>query len=35
METVSERLTRQSGSNFYYAFRVLSAPKRRAIYALY
>jgi 15-cis-phytoene synthase len=29
------RLTRQSGSNFYYAFRILPREKRRAIYALY
>lgn len=29
------RLTAHSGSNFYYAFRLLPAPKRRAIYALY
>jgi phytoene synthase len=35
METVSARLTRQSGTNFYYAFRLLPADKRRAIYALY
>ena len=33
--TASERLTRQSGTNFYYAFRLLPAEKRRAIYALY
>lgn len=29
------RLTRQSRTNFYYAFRVLPAEKREAIYALY
>jgi phytoene synthase len=33
--SVSERLTRASGTNFYYAFRLLPAEKRRAIYALY
>jgi phytoene synthase len=33
--TLGARLTRQSGTNFYYAFRVLPAEKRRAIYALY
>ena len=32
---VGARLTRQSGTNFYYAFRVLPEEKRRAIYALY
>ena len=32
---VGARLTRQSGTNFYYAFRLLPAEKRRAIYALY
>jgi 15-cis-phytoene synthase len=31
----SARLTRKSGTSFYYAFRVLPAAKRRAIYALY
>src|SRR5258706_1865891 len=35
METLSERLTRQSGTSFYYAFRVLTREKRRAIFALY
>jgi 15-cis-phytoene synthase len=35
MERLSARLTRQSGSNFYYAFRLLPSAKRRAIYALY
>jgi phytoene synthase len=33
--SVGARLTRQSGTNFYYAFRLLPAEKRRAIYALY
>jgi phytoene synthase len=33
--SVSARITRQSGSSFYYAFRILPASKRRAIYALY
>jgi len=33
--SLSARLTRQSGTSFYYAFRVLPARKRRAIYALY
>jgi phytoene synthase len=28
-------MTRRSGTSFYYAFRTLPAPKRRAIYALY
>lgn len=35
MESLSARLTRQSGTNFYYAFRILPAAKRSAIYALY
>ena len=35
MERVSARITRQSGTSFYYAFRVLPRAKRRAIYALY
>ena len=35
METASDRVTRQSGTSFYYAFRILPAEKRRAIYALY
>jgi phytoene synthase len=34
-ETKTARLTRESGTSFYYAFRVLPAEKRRAIYALY
>ena len=33
--SVGARVTRQSGSNFYYAFRILPEEKRRAIYALY
>ena len=33
--SASARLTRQSGTNFYYAFRILPETKRRAIYALY
>jgi phytoene synthase len=33
--SVGARITRRSGTNFYYAFRVLSAEKRRALYALY
>ena len=32
---VGARVTRQSGTNFYYAFRILPEEKRRAIYALY
>jgi len=35
MEQLSARITRESGTNFYYAFRILPAEKRRAIYALY
>jgi phytoene synthase len=35
MESAAERQTRQSGTNFYYAFRILPPPKRHAIYALY
>ena len=31
----SARLTRQSGTSFYYAFRVMPRDKRHAIYALY
>jgi phytoene synthase len=34
-EALSARLTRQSGTNFYYAFRILPREKRDAIYALY
>ena len=33
--SASARLTRQSGTSFYYAFRILPEEKRRAIYALY
>jgi phytoene synthase len=33
--SLAARITRQSGTNFYYAFRILPGPKRRAIYALY
>jgi phytoene synthase len=33
--SVSARLARASGTNFYYAFLLLPAEKRRAIYALY
>jgi phytoene synthase len=33
--SVGARVTRQSGTNFYYAFRILPEEKRRAIYALY
>jgi phytoene synthase len=33
--SLAARITRTSGSNFYYAFRILPAAKRRAIYALY
>ena len=35
MATASARLARQSRTSFYYAFQVLPAAKRRAIYALY
>ncbi len=35
METAAARLTRRSGTSFYYAFRLLPPAKRRAIYALY
>jgi 15-cis-phytoene synthase len=31
----SARVARESGTNFYYAFRLLPAEKRRAIFALY
>jgi len=34
-ESAAARLTRQSGTNFYYAFRVLPFDKRQAIYAVY
>ena len=33
--SLAERITRTSGTSFYYAFRILPAEKRRAIYALY
>lgn len=33
--SVGARLTQKSGTNFYYAFRILPEEKRRAIYALY
>jgi phytoene synthase len=33
--SASARLTRQSGTSFYYAFLILPVAKRRAIYALY
>lgn len=33
--SVGARVTRQSGTNFYYAFRVLPLEKRRALEALY
>jgi phytoene synthase len=33
--SVGAQVTRRSGTSFYYAFRVLPAEKRRAIYALY
>jgi len=35
METASARLTRASGTSFYYAFRILPEAKRRGIFALY
>ena len=35
MPSASARITRQSGTSFYYAFRILPRPKRRAIYAVY
>ena len=33
--SAAARLTRRSGTSFYYAFRILPPPKRKAIYALY
>jgi phytoene synthase len=33
--SLAARLTRESGTSFYYAFRILPAEKRQAIYALY
>jgi 15-cis-phytoene synthase len=35
MTSASARLTRQSGTSFYFAFLTLPAGKRRALYALY
>lgn len=35
VETASARLTRASGTSFYYAFRILPKTKRRGIFALY
>jgi len=35
MDSPTARLTRQSGTSFYYAFQILPEAKRRAIYALY
>lgn len=35
MQTASARLTRESGTSFYYAFRILPPAKRRGIFALY
>jgi len=35
VESASARLTRASGTSFYYAFRILPHEKRRAIFALY
>ncbi len=35
MASASERLTRDSNTSFYYAFRILPEAKRRAIFALY
>jgi phytoene synthase len=35
VESDPERITRDSGSSFYYAFRILPEEKRRGIYALY
>ncbi|HVR71514.1 MAG TPA: presqualene diphosphate synthase HpnD [Vicinamibacteria bacterium] len=35
MESASARIARESGSSFYYAFRILPREKRRAIEALY
>jgi phytoene synthase len=34
-ETLSARLTRESGTSFYHAFRILPVEKREAIYAFY
>jgi 15-cis-phytoene synthase len=35
VQSASERLTRESGTSFYYAFRILPPAKRQAIFALY
>jgi phytoene synthase len=35
VDSPTARLTRQSGTSFYYAFQILPEAKRRAIYALY
>ncbi len=35
LRTVSRKVTKGSGSNFYYAFLFLPKPKREAIYAVY
>ena len=35
MPSTSETITRQSGTSFYYAFRILPPAKRRAVFALY
>ncbi|MDD5558946.1 presqualene diphosphate synthase HpnD [Candidatus Methylomirabilis sp.] len=35
LQTNSRTITRQSGSNFYYAFLFLPKPKREALYAVY
>ena len=35
LRTVSRKVTKGSGSNFYYAFLSLPKPKREAIYAIY
>jgi phytoene synthase len=35
LRTVSRRVTKASGSNFYYAFLFLPKPRREAIYAVY
>ncbi len=34
-ESLAARLTRRSGTSFYYAFRILPREKRQALYALY
>lgn len=35
MQSLTARVTRESGSNFYYALRILPRDKRSAMYALY